>query len=184
MAKNAGAEEKYLKFESSVLGSPGWGTPRSLEQMVEASKQGIDQSVLARLDKLMSGQSPTAVVAAAPVKTPEPAPKAVAQPSTTPSDSGAVSLESLPVAPAEAKAEEAKVVEAKTVVAQRESSKPATRTASATSRRPAPAAEEEAPKKSKPKKVAAAEPAAPPPRPKNDNPLKAAIRSAIFKGGN
>jgi hypothetical protein len=175
LAQRAGAEQGYLSFEAAVLGTPGWGTPRALEQLVEASNHGRDPALLARLDKAMSGAprsaaraAPAVPVAAEPAP---PKPPAAAAPAAE--SGGAVSLDSLPLAPAEPTAAPSKPA------TERASVQP-TRSASTAARRPA--AEDSQPARPTKVKKAAVEPAAPPPRPKNDNPLKAAIRSAILKG--
>jgi hypothetical protein len=124
LSRRVGQEQRYLEFEKFFLGSPGWGTPRSMvpvlagaedAQPTEIAQQGAatpspaEPSVAApaaagpapveTAAPLASPVQAPATAAPAPVSAPAPAPVAAAKPApSTPVDPLApVSLESLPL---------------------------------------------------------------------------------------
>jgi hypothetical protein len=189
LSRKIGQEQRYLAAESLVVGSPGWGTPRSLEPVLA----GVPAVVPAAAPAESPVAPAPAVDAPKPVTTPVARPLAAAPASTArvPVSPGAlapgedplkpVSLDSLPLAGNDT---------ARTVT--RDEPAPRAATPSAPAPRPAVVAtnakttkisRDDAPA---PAKVAKAPPKpAEPPKPKatearaNDNPLTAAIRGAV-----
>jgi hypothetical protein len=158
-ARRFGFETKYLTFEQSVLGKPGFGTPRALE------------AFLAELPGEAAAPNDATPPAATPAtnagsKHADSAPAAT-PPSSRPrsTDSAkAVSLDALPVLPANEPAREAPAAPAPKA--------PASPRAEAPAPRGAPAAKPN-------EKITLDEAPARPQKP--EDPLKAAIRSAIEK---
>jgi hypothetical protein len=188
IARKVGQEQRYLTAERLVVGSPGWGTPRSMEPVLGGQPVPVAEPAQA------AAPSPEPVAAAPESPAPKPAaapPPAAAAPASTalvpvPISALApatdplkpVSLDSLPVAGGNA---------ARTISLD----EPAPRAAapSAPASRPAAASgkamkisldDAPAPKvaKAPPKPAAPEPPKATQARP-NDNPLTAAIRGAV-----
>ena len=191
-AKKAGLEARYLELERR-FGSPGWGTPRSVDVPGQATvvaearaAEPVAESAPAEAERAPAPAEPVAAAAA---------PAAKDEPTATTADGlPIVSLDALPtVAEKKAGAELSPVSPdslptagaaraSKPRAAAPPSERKLTRSIPLPSRRapePAPVAKAEPPK---PKK--APEPSAPPataPR-RNDSPLNAAIRAAVLKG--
>ncbi len=200
-ARRRGMEKPYLALERKLVGTPGWGTPRSLLVSEElASSTGAALT------------APAALAIAVPVAAPSPAPAPVTAPSlaaasqptaqhetekkpSTPAASGGVTSEGVKItsldalAPLPRGASRAAAPVTHTVA-------PVTHTTSAThpprvaEPKPAPVARAAAVSEPKPKAApppvkAATLKAAPAPKPapapRDDNPLNAAIRGVIAK---
>ncbi len=166
-ARGAGKEAEFVRLERAWLGGPAWGTPRSLAPLLSApATLGIDAATPAPSE---AASAPT--------------------PSTTATSAGlpVVSLDSLPA--------EAAAAPSVAHVARPSGQQPPAAQPAVSRARPVMASaaarvhleEEAVPEKTKPKaktvaEARAAKPAAPPARPAaDDNPLKAAIRSAVLK---
>jgi hypothetical protein len=218
LARRAGQESRYLAVESSLVGTPGWGTPRSMEPVL-AETSAVSAPAAPTIEPPASpagavAERPAAVATTSPVPertaatpapasparlTPEPVaaavvtqqapaapPPALAAPSRPIDPLAPVSLESLPVLPkagsmrqpvsfgdlpaSGAAAPAAPIARAAAPTAPARST-PATR-AAARAPEPEPAPVPVA-KKPEPPKVKTTD------AHKNDNPLMAAVRSAV-----
>jgi hypothetical protein len=162
-ARNTDNEAAYLRWEKAVLGTPGWGTPRSVDRQ--------DRPNLAALLPAPRVESERVETPAARAPTQAVSPRSEAADASTSEVLAIVSLDTLPVQPAPSK-------------------EPApTRRTVASMPMPTPKASEEPPESSRVRRTAATrvakdsqKAAAPSPAPiPGDNPLKAAIRSAVMK---
>lgn len=117
LARRAGQEERYLSYEKFFLGSPGWGTPRSMEpvlagaavaQPLEASAAATPTADVApTATQALAAPAPIAetattvaqpsqpVAAAAPIA--QPAPSPATKPAAPADPLAPVSLDSLPL---------------------------------------------------------------------------------------
>jgi hypothetical protein len=122
LARRVGQEQRYLQAETFLVGSPGWGTPRSMEPVLKQADAVTTLALAAATDAVVgAAPSPAPVtttpppqpeplvappqpVAAAPAPSPEPAmaapapspePRPVASPAVDPL--APVSFDSLPV---------------------------------------------------------------------------------------
>jgi translation initiation factor IF-2 len=216
LAQKTGQEGRYLEFEKFFLGTPGWGTPRSMQPVLAGASDAKPAEPSIPVTPSAATPEPSPVAAApaeppeprqkplpafvpAPVPAPAPAPVAAApaQPGFDPL--APVSLESLPLLGKKSSSVPAPVSlnslpPATSPPAAQRSSTSATGSKSkglaASLEEPAPAAPARA--KAKPEPAPAPEPRPAPvaakPEPKgpkttdphpNDNPLQAAIRSAV-----
>jgi hypothetical protein len=191
-ARRRGLETPYLALERRLVGTPGWGTPRSLEDASALPSSGgaiqlasapvsspvreQPSSAPAREEKQPSAPSETATSDGIKITSLEslaPVPAAPAARGTVP----AVAAAPRSAAVRPARVAESKPSRAASVALASEPEKPAAKPKSVAA--PAKAAEP-APK---PAPVKAAPAPKPAPHPADDNPLKAAIRSAIEKDG-
>jgi hypothetical protein len=216
LARRAGQESRYLAVESSLVGTPGWGTPRSMEPVL--AETGAVSAPAAPTTEAPSpaeavAERPTGVATTSPVPertvaaaapasparvTPEPVaaavvtqqapaapPPALAAPSRPIDPLAPVSLESLPVLPkAGSMSQPVSFGDLPTRGAAAPAAPVARAAAPAAPARPAvaravarPSEPEPAPapvaKKPEPPKVKTTD------AHKNDNPLMAAVRSAV-----
>jgi hypothetical protein len=174
-ARRGGWEPRYLALEARMLGTPGWGTPRSLSTQVDAATPESAISAAPAVAVVTPARAVPVAAAARPIAAPV---AASASPARATSDGVAIvsldALATLPVqaaarapAPARRIAEEtapARAVPARAAPVAPPPKAPAAKAPVA--KAPAPAA---------PARAAAAAP------PVNENPLKAAIRTAIVK---
>ncbi len=195
-ARSRGVERQYLALERSLLGSPGWGTPRSM--LSESERAALQASALSSSVAASVGNS-----SPLPASAPQPAARIALHPAEhTPSAMGAtapasaeratadglkiVSLDALgtlpapaAVAPAAPAARAARGVTSEPPSAPQTAARPVAASEPkprvVAARNPTPAAPSPA------ARPAPAPPPAAPPPPVNDNPLKAAIRSAVVK---
>lgn len=211
MARSGGWETRYLALEARLLGTPGWGTPRSLSAKLQSATPERVEAASPRVGA-PEAATPTVAERAEPrgaepaAKAPEPAaandtaakapePTAPAAASNTGADANParatsdgvkiVSLDALATLPAATPSTPAAAPAraAASPVTRRSSENAAPSRAAAATPAPvakaavakAPAAKAPVAKPPAPKAAVAAAPAA------NDNPLKAAIRSAISK---
>lgn len=162
-ARRLGLEAKYLAFEKSSLGVPGFGTPRQLEAFFAEIGEPISDAASASATPEPTA-SPAPPVATSEPRGPAKSAEATEAPSSDPSQP--VSLDSLPLLGPEPAREAA--------------SAPAPRSAAASTRSDTSSAQRAAPAaKARPEKVQLDEAPAKPSKP--EDPLKAAIRSAIEK---
>jgi hypothetical protein len=195
-ARRRGLETPYLALERRLVGTPGWGTPRSLEDASALPSSGgaiqlasapvsspvreQPSSASAREEKQPSAPSETATSDGIKITSLEslaPVPAAPAARGTVPA---------VAAAPRSAAVRSARVAESKPSAGSRvalasEPEKPAAKTKSVAAPTKGAEPAKPAPAKAAPAKAAPAPKAAPPPA--DDNPLKAAIRSAIEKDG-
>jgi hypothetical protein len=182
LSRKIGQESRYLAVESQLIGTPGWGTPRSMEPLLGGAAAPAVVSTPAPTVEPAAPPSVPAVESPAPVAVPAAPPKVVAAvaptaPATPPPITEAealvpVSLDSLPLAGGNAAPPSSPA-------------EPALRAAA-----PAPNLKSVKPSPTEaraPAKLAKAAPQKPaaPPAPKatqaraSDNPLTAAIRGAV-----
>jgi hypothetical protein len=173
-ARSGGWESRYLALEARLLGTPGWGTPRSLEPpsepataapppVVDAVSTAANAQPAARADGARATADGVAIVSLDALAA-EPAPRAAAVTAFTSARAPSVTEPIAPVAKAAAAAPVAKAMAAPVAAARPTKPSAPVAKAAAVPARP-----------SKPKAAAAVPP------PANENPLKAAIRSAIAK---
>ncbi|MFZ5890120.1 MAG: hypothetical protein ACOY0T_03550 [Myxococcota bacterium] len=201
-ARRRGLETPYLALERKLVGTPGWGTPRSLAAEASIAEQAAAPSALpaaqgaapsiataAALSVPMHASEPAATPAAKPTQA-EPTERATADGVKITSLDALAPLPAAPAAPAPAAPAVTRAAPVRSAVSEPKSA-PA-RSVAKESKSVAPARvilESEPEKKPAQTTAAAAKPtakpaAAPPkpaPPPADDNPLKAAIRSAIAK---
>jgi hypothetical protein len=186
LSRKIGQESRYLAAESQLIGTPGWGTPRSMEPLLGGAAAPAAVPAPAPTVERTAPPSAPAVESPAPVAVPASPPKVVAAvapaapvapPPTTEAEALVpVSLDSLPLAGGNAAPP----------------SSPAEPAPRAAAPAPAPAPNLKSVKPSPtearaPAKLAKAAPQKPaaPPAPKatqaraSDNPLTAAIRGAV-----
>lgn len=195
-ARQGGWEPRYLAMEARLLGTPGWGTPRSLSFELQAATPDPATGTGAVLAP-ESGDGAAGVRAALPVAAPEPSPSVAppaspaaasparaastptpSTPSTARATSDGVAIVSLDALATEKRAKPAAVAAAPAAPAARPAPvRAAERSAAAPVAKAQPAVAAKAPVAKAP--PSPARPAPPPPA--NDSPLKAAIRSAIVK---
>ncbi len=202
LAKRAGQEKRYLAAEQYLVGSPGWGTPRSMEPVLAgtepATADPADLPVAPPVAASPPGAerpavvSPPAEAAAAPIAAPPAAAPAVVQapapsPESTalvpipfsalapaaPESLSPVSLDSLPVQGQKVSSSAESPAPARAAAAPRSGTGSARAAKVSLDDAPAPAKPKPAPKPAEPARPKATEA-----RP-NDNPLTAAIRGAV-----
>jgi hypothetical protein len=192
LSRKIGQERRYLAAESLIVGSPGWGTPRSLEPVLGGAplvaRTGEAASTPVAASPVAASPVAASPAAASPVAPTVDAPKPASAPAAAPPPVSAlppatdplkpVSFDSLPVAaPEPAGAAPAAAPAARTVVQSEPASRPTTVAKSQpmkVERPPAPPKVAKAP----PKPAEPARPKATQARP-TDNPLTAAIRGAV-----
>jgi hypothetical protein len=185
LARKAGQEQRYLAAEKLLVGSPGWGTPRSMEPVLAGASLPIPAPAERAPANEAVAQAPAppaapppAAAAAAPASTAlVPVPISALAPAVDPLKP--VSLDSLPVAgsntsrtislddPAPRAAAPAAAAPAPRAAANNKATKISLDAA------PAPKIAKAPPKPAEPQRPKATEA-----RP-NDNPLTAAIRGAV-----
>jgi hypothetical protein len=86
LSRDNGMETRYLRWEASVLGAPGWGTPRSVLPSVAFASEGADAAELSRRESAeTSGRGEGS---AAMLQPSSEQPRSVEAPSSGSSDSG------------------------------------------------------------------------------------------------
>jgi len=90
LARRAGQESRYLEVEKSFVGSPGWGTPRSMEPVLKGeASETAPAGIATSTSDTPPSVSTAAAVAAAPVEPSTPSPveaKAPTSPVAAPSE--------------------------------------------------------------------------------------------------
>jgi hypothetical protein len=178
VARSGGWEPRYLAFEARLLGRPGWGTPRSLTAELGAAKSELSPAAAAPDAAAAATLGASAVsepAPAAPAVTGTTAPVAASPARATSDGVKIVSLDALATLPAEP----ARAAAPAPVPARHVADNPAPARA-VTTERAAPIAKAPVAKAPVAKAPVAKAPAAAAP-PANENPLKAAIRTAIVK---
>jgi len=189
-SQKGGVERGYLQLESAWVGGPSPGTPRSLEPLLVRSRAWFERLAgapgAASVAKAESAPAVRLDAEPRPAATPA-KPAAVARSETTSTGVPVVSLDALPVQKSEAPAP-AIAPSPLPAVEPRARSAPAParpKAEPAPQRERAPVRAVAAAPRPEPAKTREPPPAPPPARaaaaPVSDNPLKAAIRSAIQK---
>jgi hypothetical protein len=86
LARRAGQESRYLAAEQSFVGTPGWGTPRSMEPVLAGAPAATTEAAAAPVatESPTVAEMPAAVAPAPPAPEPPAATPAVAAPAREP----------------------------------------------------------------------------------------------------